>query len=107
MRNPITFVLAVLAVLLASAPARAGVEAFQPSAKTCSVDAGRAKPWAVNFGAPPPSRRRPACASRTPMSQATSARRVVAFEYSEGYKTRAKIHKIASVATLPLFAATW
>src|SRR6185436_7237120 len=27
-----------------------------------------------------------------------------AFEYSDGYKTRAKVHKIASLATLPLFA---
>lgn len=32
------------------------------------------------------------------------APRVVAFEYSDGYKTRAKIHKYASFATLPLFA---
>lgn len=34
----------------------------------------------------------------------TPASRVAAFEYSDGYKTRAKIHKYASVATLPLFA---
>ena len=32
------------------------------------------------------------------------APRHVAFEYSDGYKTRAKIHKYASFATLPLFA---
>ncbi len=32
------------------------------------------------------------------------APRQVAFEYSDGYKTRAKIHKYASFATLPLFA---
>jgi len=32
------------------------------------------------------------------------APRVAAFEYSEGYRTRAKIHKYASFATLPLFA---
>jgi hypothetical protein len=32
------------------------------------------------------------------------APRQLAFEYSEGYKTRAKIHKYASFATLPLFA---
>lgn len=32
------------------------------------------------------------------------APRVAAFEYSDAYKTRAKIHKYASVATLPLFA---
>ena len=30
--------------------------------------------------------------------------RVAAFEYSDAYKTRAKIHKYASFATLPLFA---
>ena len=28
-------------------------------------------------------------------------------EYSEGYKTRAKIHKISSFATLPLFVANY
>ena len=38
-------------------------------------------------------------------SQAPPARRPVAFEYSEGYKTRLKIHKYASYATLPLFVA--
>jgi hypothetical protein len=32
------------------------------------------------------------------------APRHVAFEYSDGYKTRAKIHKYAAFATLPLFA---
>ena len=31
------------------------------------------------------------------------APRPVAFEYSDAYRTRAKIHKIASIATLPLF----
>ena len=33
------------------------------------------------------------------------APRHVAFEYSDGYKTRAKIHKYAAFATLPLFAS--
>lgn len=32
------------------------------------------------------------------------APRVAAFEYSDAYQTRAKIHKYASFATLPLFA---
>ena len=32
------------------------------------------------------------------------APRVAAFEYSDAYKTRAKIHKYAPFATLPLFA---
>jgi hypothetical protein len=31
--------------------------------------------------------------------------RVVAFEYSDGYRLRAKIHKVASFATLPLVGA--
>ena len=34
----------------------------------------------------------------------TPAPRVAAVEYSDAYKTRAKIHKYASFATLPLFA---
>ena len=35
--------------------------------------------------------------------QPTQGRHPVAFEYSEGYQTRLKIHKIASYATIPLF----
>lgn len=31
--------------------------------------------------------------------------RPVVFEYSEGYQTRLKIHKMASLATIPLFVA--
>jgi hypothetical protein len=38
-------------------------------------------------------------------SQAAPAPRARAFEYSDGYRTRLKIHKYASFATLPLFAA--
>ena len=45
--------------------------------------------------------RLPASASNDPQSPAP---RVAAFEYSDAYKTRAKIHKYASFATLPLFA---
>lgn len=37
--------------------------------------------------------------------QAGAAPPQVAFEYSDGYRLRAKIHKVASFATLPLFAA--
>jgi hypothetical protein len=32
------------------------------------------------------------------------AQRVIPYEYSDAYRTRAKIHRIASFATLPLFA---
>jgi hypothetical protein len=37
--------------------------------------------------------------------QPAPAPRPRAFEYSDGYRTRLKIHKYASIATLPLFAA--
>jgi hypothetical protein len=45
-----------------------------------------------------------------PLAQATTAQttltpRPMAFEYSDGYQTRLKIHKYASFATLPLFIA--
>ena len=43
-----------------------------------------------------------ALASTVPAQSPAPA--VVAFEYSEGYQTRAKIHKYASFASLPLFA---
>lgn len=48
--------------------------------------------WALEAGAPSDP-------------QAPSARRPMAFEYSDGYYKRLKIHKYASYATLPLFAA--
>lgn len=38
---------------------------------------------------------------------ATPRRRPVAFTYSHGYEVRAKIHKYASFATLPLFGAQY
>lgn len=37
--------------------------------------------------------------------QTAPAPRPMAFEYSDGYRTRLKIHKYASFATLPLFVA--
>jgi hypothetical protein len=40
-------------------------------------------------------------------SQAAPAPRARAFEYSDGYRTRLKIHKYASYATLPLFVAQY
>jgi hypothetical protein len=39
------------------------------------------------------------------VESASLAPRPMAFEYSDGYRTRLKIHKYASIATLPLFAA--
>jgi hypothetical protein len=41
--------------------------------------------------------------SPTPAQEGSAPPPKVAFEYSDGYRTRAKIHKVASFATLPLF----
>jgi len=104
-------VLAVLIVGLAAAPAAsAGTEGTAPELAACVADSGRATLWAVNFGGMPTAS---ATVAVSPLAlhdtddQAAAPRRVVAFEYSEGYKTRAKIHKIASFATLPLFVANY
>ena len=40
-----------------------------------------------------------------PQDQAGSAPPAAVIEYSDAYRTRAKVHKVASFATLPLFAA--
>ena len=52
-----------------------------------------------------PSLTASASASSTLDPQAAPAPRSMAFEYSDGYRTRLKIHKYASFATLPLFIA--
>jgi len=50
-----------------------------------------------------------ALAAQTPLASAAAAQTSppprVAFEYSDAYRLRAKIHKISSFATLPLFGA--
>jgi hypothetical protein len=51
------------------------------SAASLSLSSHATPAFAQDAGAPPPR----------------------AFEYSDGYKTRAKIHKVASFATIPLF----
>jgi hypothetical protein len=52
-----------------------------------------------------PSLAASASSAGMPDSQAAPPRRPMAFEYSDGYRTRLKIHKYASYATLPLFVA--
>jgi hypothetical protein len=42
-----------------------------------------------------------------PDPEPVPAPRPMAFEYSDGYRTRLKVHKIASFATLPLFIAQY
>jgi hypothetical protein len=51
---------------------------------------------AQDEAAPPPA---------TPAQDAGSAPPQLAIEYSDAYRMRANIHKVASLATLPLFAA--
>ena len=72
--------------------------------------AGRARdPWNI-WGARPAGAARAASplfdASMTPAAAEPpqTAAPARAFEYSDAYRTRAKIHKYASFATLPLFA---
>jgi hypothetical protein len=88
-------------------PAVAATPSF--TAAACVADAAR-DPWAVQFGAA--TRPAPLALPAVPPAlafedQGTSGRRPVAFEYSEGYRTRAAIHKYASFATIPLFAANY
>jgi hypothetical protein len=42
-----------------------------------------------------------------PETEPAPAPRPMAFEYSDGYRTRLKVHKVASFATLPLFIAQY
>lgn len=90
------------------APALADPAGAAPFSLTgCAADAPHAGPWAIDF-----LRGASAAGTTTPpdllaATQAPPARRPVPVEYSEGYKTRAKIHKISSFATLPLFVANY
>lgn len=59
---------------------------------------------AVSFAQPDGETALPAPSANLRTSSDQQARPVV-FEYSDGYRTRLKIHKIASFATIPLFVA--
>jgi hypothetical protein len=100
---------AALVVLCLSAPlAFAGAAtSFPAGPRPCSGDSARVSPWSATFPIAPLV---PAAAPgrlADAESQAAPLRRPVPVEYSEGYKVRAKIHKIASFATLPLFVANY
>jgi hypothetical protein len=105
----VTMIPAALVAACLSAPlAFAGTDAtFPAGSQPCSGDAARVSPWSATFpiasAAPEAGRLRLADTG----SQAAPARRPLPVEYSEAYKVRAKIHKIASVATLPLFVANY
>jgi hypothetical protein len=96
-----SIILSVAVLLLAAGSARA--EIMEPSAGLVTVHAHR-DPWLVEWlPAPGPApaaravRFEPAQDESQPLHQA-------AIEHSDAYQTRAKIHKYASFATLPLFA---
>jgi hypothetical protein len=89
---------AALAVALSASPAvaagRHGLAAdFRAGAPSSSEPTGlfAGIDWEQN----------PAVPVTTPDDQTRP--RVIPFEYSDGYRTRARIHKLASIATLPLF----
>jgi hypothetical protein len=100
-------VLALLGLFLLCSQAFASPDTPAPmSLPGCAVDAPRPGPWAVEFGTSdltPPEPLRV-----TDDGQAAApVRRAVAVDYSDAYKVRAKIHKVASFATLPLFVANY
>lgn len=110
-------VVAVAVTGAAASPAAAGDTFVRLTWQSCGGEQRPANPWIVDWATRPieapaasavtvPLRLR-FSAVDTP-EQATAGRaRPVAFEYSEGYKIRAKIHKVASIATLPLFVAEY
>jgi hypothetical protein len=73
----------------------------------CPVELPRASPWFVDLSlTPAPALPAPLRLTAADIQTAPPLR-PVPVEYSEGYRTRAKIHKISSYATLPLFVANY
>lgn len=111
-------VIALGALMTCAGSAAAGTELVGASAPACTADRPSGRPWQVNFA---PGEARTALPEAAEprvhgvnFSTAEAAgqdgqtrQRVKPFEYSDGYKTRAKIHRIASFATLPLFIAEY
>jgi hypothetical protein len=108
MRTHFAPVIAVMMACLAAGPAAAAPgDVWLKSAPFVSIDRSPLDPWAIEFGAvvrpevPAPR----LLVFDVPQEQ--PARRAVPVEYSDFYKTRAKIHKYTSIATLPLFVANY
>jgi hypothetical protein len=110
-------IIAVAVVGLSESPAFAADGFVRVMSTPCAGDPAPADPWMVNWttaaGGTPAAPSAPAIApvdfglSAIAGQAAPGRRRPVAFEYSEGYKLRARIHKAASIATLPLFVAEY
>jgi hypothetical protein len=95
---------ALLAALLAFAPcARAAAQAFVVD----GGDSETASRLAAASPAPSLEAATDEAQAAGPPAPATPAPRPKAFEYSDGYRTRLKIHKYASYAMLPLFVAQY
>jgi hypothetical protein len=108
MGSPSIAAAVIVMACAAAGPASAGPgDAWIDTLPGCSVDASPHSPWAVSFGTMPPAANPLRLPYAAAGGQAAPAPRAVPVEYSEGYKTRAKIHKIASFATLPLFVANY
>jgi len=110
-----TFTRLFLAALMTAAGT--SVSAAPLSAPVCAVGSDTARHdafssradrvWQVSFSAPAESIGDSANAivmeSAVDEEAQTSRPRAKAFEYSDAYQTRLKIHKVASLATIPLF----
>ncbi len=108
MRTHFALVIAVVMACLAAGPAGAAPrDVWLTSAPFLSVDPSPRDPWAIEFGAVVPPEVPAPRLLVFDVPQEQPARRPVPVEYSDFYKTRAKIHKYASVATLPLFVANY
>lgn len=103
----VTMLSAVLVLFGVSAAAAADPGTFPAGYGDVCVGAPAAKNvFAVSFGeaAPVVPALRLSAAALDPQA---APRRAVPVDYSDAYKMRARIHKIASLATVPLFAAQY
>ena len=102
--------LIALASLVTAASASAAGEYFPAHAQIFDSEAAAATavghPWHVTFTPQPAA---PAIHADAAISEALAQdnQRPTAFEYSDAYNTRRKIHMIASYATIPLFVAQY
>ena len=113
-KSMVVALVAIVAAAFAATPAFAGDPFVRSTWQPCTSDQTRANPWTVDWSsAPGVTTGAPVAAAvsfglpDTTDQTAPGRARPVAFEYSDGYKLRAKIHKVASIATLPLFVAEY
>jgi hypothetical protein len=90
---------ACMALLLAAADTGA---APPPAGPAAPADAFAQARWAPGLAAP-----EPAASPSLPAPADTTPARPRAFEYSDAYGTRLAIHRVASYAMIPLFAAQY